>query len=292
MNKKKRYFKTAAVIFLVVACIATADIVPGRVAAWYDEKTLQTLEYTKITYEPYKISYYDSFAEKMDAICRMDGMIYMLELGERNDILKDEELLLVVNRELKEIYQKGIMPKQVEVSRLLKRSFCELCPIVDHTGGEVIQNAYIWSVYCELEHGTLSIQLDSEYQKIYSILFVTENTWEKSQKTYVVEGRENMDGWLALFMDDYKSEACVKGWMEYWELGNVEYALQVNSYDHQSASGSAHATEKSKDVVQVKAYTLSMPSGVDMNVRMNIYTPYYPSDSWNVFSGTNIVASG
>lgn len=286
MNKKKRFFKTLTAIFLIAACIVTADLVPEQIAAWYDEKTLGTVDYTKITYEPYQISYYDSFAEKLDAISRMGGQIYMLDLGERKDISKDEELVSAVNRELEQIYQKGIMPKPLEVTSILKRSFRELCPVVNTTEDEVIQNAYIWDLRCELEGGWLQIKLDSEYQKIYSVLFTTEK--QDNLQTWDAE-TEKLDGWLAMFMYDEKSEDCVQGWIDYWELDHVEYKRQV-VYD--TVYAGIYNDKKSDDVTNERIYNLNMPSGWNMNVIMYIYTPYYPADNWDVFSGSDIISSG
>lgn len=288
MNKKKRILWTISAICMIAACIVTAYLVPERVAAWYDEKTMETVDYTKITYEPYKIFYYDSFAEKMDALCRMNAQMYMLDLGERKDISKDEELVSVVNEELEAVYHAGIMPEPVRVTSIQKRYFYEIYPMAGTTENEVIQNAYIWDLLCETDSGSVFVQLDSEYHKIYSLGIVVDTVQQQAGKEIQEEGyieQEQLGRWLAVYTQEEKMDQFVQGWLDYWGLQGMSYRLQENPY------GMPYDGKKAQDVFSEKVYFIDMPSGWEMKIKLNIYS-YAPSGEWSLFAGTLLLSAG
>ena len=98
---------TKLVLFFLLAAVVIALFVPEAVGRIYERQTLGEASYEQVSYEPYEIRYYDSFAEKLDAIagCVFRGEeIYKLQIGERTDNVSDAELMQIVNEELQKIF--------------------------------------------------------------------------------------------------------------------------------------------------------------------------------------------
>ena len=211
---------TKLVLFFLLAAVVIALFVPEAVGRIYERQTLGEASYEQVSYEPYEIRYYDSFAEKLDAIagCVFRGEeIYKLQIGERTDNVSDAELMQIVNEELQKMYDDLLLPQKVSIHSISQRSFMELYTLSDaafmeEADGDQLRNIYLWKLDCFTDDGTISVQIDSEFHKIYAVtLYVA---YEDVQ--------EQWDSWSEQCLVG-EHEEFVKGWILYWELEDVQW---------------------------------------------------------------------
>lgn len=229
MDRRRGYIATGAVLLLIAACVAAALLAPKVIGGWYEGQSLGQVTYEKISYEPYKIRYYDSFEEKLDAIaaCTAYGYeVHTLQINERTQNVKDEELIDIVNEELSDMYEAGLIPEKTKALSINSRTFNEAYTFISTMDGEreqkkdALRNVYFWMLDCDTEYGSVTVKLDSEYHKFYTLVIYEEplsgstDEWAVWQEHYVAADEQTI----------------VQGWLDYWEIqGLAENAAYEES---------------------------------------------------------------
>ncbi len=277
MNKRKRYFRAFLAFLLIAGCAATAVVVPEKTAAWYDAQTLGAVEYADMEYQPYQISYFDSFDEKVEAVaaCQAgEGRIYALELGEHADIITDKKLQELVNAQLKDLYQAGVLPEQLQAESVIWRSYLEYCLVMENNSGESRRNIYVWNIGCDVEGGTLTLQMDSEYHRIYSFTLST-----KEKGTLSASG-----DWLK-FLTKGMNKMIPDAWMDYWELKDASYYMD---YSDSSMANKKTGEWGYSEYVLPLDFVLDMPAG--NAARMHFEVVFFSDAGWTLHGGLQLNA--
>lgn len=275
MNKRKRYFRAFLAFLLIAGCAATAVVVPEKTASWYDAQTLGAVEYADMEYQPYQISYFDSFDEKVEAVaaCQAgEGRIYALELGEHADIITDKKLQELVNAQLKDLYQAGVLPEQLQAKSVIWRSYLEYCLVMENNTGESRRNIYVWNIGCDVEGGTLTLQMDSEYHKIYSF---TLSTKEKGTLRTSRFWHKYLTGEMKKILPD--------AWMNYWKLKDASYYIDdTNSSIADAKTGGWGYSENGIPL----DFVLEMPDG--NAARMYFEVVFFSDSGWMLHGGLQL----
>lgn len=220
MKSKAKY----AVMFLPLILLVTAALLAPRVSSgWYDRQTLGQLSHENMDYEPYEISPYHSFADKMEAIAAgVSGgtSLYKVKLKERRDAPENQELVEIINAELKVLYEKSILPQEWSIQELEERTFYQMYVIPEDNEEVLFQDVCYWYITAETEEGSVMLTMDSTFYKIYAVRMY----YEEEQIPVVTSE------WLEKqLMDDFFS--LTEEWCSYWEL---EAAELVSAYKDQS----------------------------------------------------------
>lgn len=275
MNKRKRYFRALLAFLLIAGCAVTAVVVPEKTAAWYDAQTIGAVEYADMEYQPYQISYFDSFSEKIGAVaaCQTgEGRTYVLELGEHADIMTDKKLQELINGELADMYQAGLLPEPLKAESVIWRNYLEYCLVMEDNTGESRRNIYVWNAGCDVEGGTLNLQMDSEYHRIYSF---TLSTKEK--------GTLRTNGLWYKFLTDGMNKKIPEAWISYWELKDTAYYAD---YSDSSMAKTKTGEWGYSDYVVPLNFVLEMPDG--NTAGMYCEAVFFSDAGWTLHGGMRL----
>ncbi len=274
MNKGKRYFRTFLALLLIAGCSVAGVAAPGETASWYDRQTLGKVEYADMEYKPYQISYFDSFAEKIKtlAVCQTGEEVrtYVLELGEYKDMISDKKLQELVNNELAKLYNAGFFPERPEAESLLWRDYLECCMIMKDKGGENRRSIYVWSAGFEVDGGTLIVQMDSEYHKLYSIRLSTEE-----------KGELGTNGCWPAFLNGDTDVDIPEIWMDYWGLTDAVYSVEYADSD-----GAVKKSTPKTEYMQPYRYFLVMPDSNSLEIN---YDVFFFQSGWSFSFGVQML---
>lgn len=208
----KTRFSYLLIICLLILLVILALLAPQAADRWYDGQTLGQLSYEKMDYEPYDISPYHSFAEKMDAIAgAMEEGIpsYTVKLKEKGDAPQDQELIEIVNEELGILYEKGILPYELSIENLMERTFYQIYVMPVENEVAPLLDACFWRITGETENGKIMLAMDSTYYKIYGITMSDEMKNIQSDVEPWME-KQQVDSYVSL----------TKSWCSYWGIEN------------------------------------------------------------------------
>lgn len=210
MKTKIKYF--VLFMFLLLLVVA-AMITPRILSVWYDKHTLGQLTYEDMDYEPYRLSPYHSFGDKLEAIAielAQGTNIYQIKLREKTDSPNNQELIEVMDKELKALYENGILPQEYSVQRIEERSFYQAYVVPVNHEGTLLQGICFWHIVAETEDGYLMLTMDSSFYKIYAVRmdYGAERIYDVT-KDWIEE--QSKDFYLSL----------TEAWCKYWELDEV-----------------------------------------------------------------------
>jgi hypothetical protein len=209
MNDKIKWLIGIAGVGLLFAfCM----FVPLLADAWSDKITAEEISYESLVYEPYEISYYSTFEDKLGAIA--DGLSdeatpYVINLEEGEDAADDDTLIQLVNTELSGLWQNGLLPEKYEVTALSDRTFSELYVMPQNENSMPLVDICFWTLTAVAGDSQLTICMDNSFYKIYCFLL-----------RQAGESQEVDDWKNAIEKSDGKSLA--EGWRTYWGLSDAE----------------------------------------------------------------------
>jgi hypothetical protein len=218
MKKQIKWiFLTGGFCVLLAFCV----FAPVIADAWTDNLTADEITYELLAYEPYEISYYSTFADKLGAIGEVisDGATpYVIPLEEREDALDDDALIQLANKELYALYQNGLLPEKYEVTEWDGRELAELYVVPQNENHEPLMDVCFWNLTAIVNNVQITICMDNSFYKIYCFMLWGEN---ESQET---------DDWKNKIVQS-NGENLAEGWRDYWELPDAEI---VNAFDTDS----------------------------------------------------------
>ncbi len=224
MTQAGGYVRTALALLLVAALLFLALSVPDVVNRWYDNHQLGQVEYVDMAYEPYEIVYYHSFEEELDAIskCLERGIeLRKLTIEEGDDALGDAELLAIVNKELGELCEHGLFSEDTTAAAIRRRGLNEWYP-VGNCRDIYPQNVFFWQLILSLsDGGVLVLNVDRDYHKVYSGVWVTESLWSEEHA-------------LEFLYSIYKKEHA-ELWRQYWGVkGELppDHEVDIITFEH------------------------------------------------------------
>lgn len=211
MKARKKYI----VLFLFLIPLATAAMItPKALALWHDKQTLGQLTYENMDCELYKISRYHSFADKLEAIASelsQGATLYQIKLRERSDAPENRELIAIIEKELKELHENGILPQEFAIQELEERNFFQAYVVPSDKNGTLLQDIYFWNIMAETEDGYIMLTMDSNYHKIYAVrIYFDMERFSDDTNNWLED--QSKDMYLSL----------AEAWCKYWELEEVE----------------------------------------------------------------------
>lgn len=230
MKTKIKWILTVAVLLIA---FVFAMLAPQAADRWYDRSIMGKLAYESVSYEPYEISYYSSFEDKLDAIaeCRAEGEApYVVLLEEGEEAPDDQALEEIVNEELHALYQSGILAQEITVERILDRLFYEMYVVPLSGGNSMLRDVCYWELIVQTDKGYISLALDSEFHKIYRIC--------------IQGGEQELRPEIQLWTDETQSgngSALAEEWCRYWEFEKPAWSLDTET-DAQTDADTSAAT--------------------------------------------------
>lgn len=223
--------KYSVLLLPLVFLVAVALLAPQISSSWYDRQTLGQLSYENMDYEPYEISPYHSFADKMKAIA--DGLyggssLYRVKLKERVGAPDNQELVEIVNEELKALYGKGIIPQEWSIQELGERNFYQMYVIPEDNEEIPFQDLCYWYITAETEEGSVMLTMDSSYYKVFAVrMFYDEERMTAATNMWLEE--QAHDSYFSL----------TAAWCSYWELEDIEIisAYKDKTYGNVATDG-------------------------------------------------------
>lgn len=219
MKKKMKYILP---VLLMALLVAFALLAPQTADRWYDRQTLGQLSYEKIDYEPYNISLYHSFADKIDAIASAmeQGVApYTVKLKERQDAPTDQELEEKINAELKTLYEEKILPQEMTIEKLRERGLYQVYVVPAENGSELLQDVCFWNIEADTEYGKITLAMDNTFYKIYGV--------------YVTDPSQDVSGSVEAWMVEQMKDSCAfmtEAWCIYWGIEGYEmYGEETDS---------------------------------------------------------------
>jgi len=246
----KKRMKRTAVLVGFLAFLAAALLVPERLCRLTEQGELGKLQTIQLTYQPYEISRYDTFADKLAAL--ETASAESLENGyplfhatfDQGEFPKDDELLSLVNTQLQKLSDCGALPQPLKATAIIGKQSSQAYSIVPQ---EKQQSFYYWILDCETESGTVTVKMDSEFHQIYSYFADTNWTWEQLK--------------LFLAQDD---TALAKSWENYWGVSGAAHEEET------AANGYYSITDAESDSWRSVSFTLSSVQ-VMLNLQYNLY---------------------
>jgi len=261
MKTKIKWILTAG---LLVLLLVFALLVPYAADCWYDRKTLGQQAYVEMEYEPYEISYYGSFEDKLDAItaCIEAGAVpYAVTLEEGEDAPDDETLAEAANEELQALYQNGILSGKVEVEAFQDRLFYEMYVVPQKDAAVSLQDVCFWTLTAKTHDGWIAIALDSEFHKIYWITVQSD-----------VQGAQQ---------EVYDGMKLAEGWCHYWELEDpiIDHEDDGTKTNTQSVDGSAGEEGGVYTILSKQRYRL------EISYSLSDFSQYGKNGGWYLTTG-------
>lgn len=220
---RKIHVPWAAGVLTAGVFAALALGIPKAVDAVYDRAVLHHIEYQDTTLNTYEVSY-ESFAEKLHEIARCNGSgveMHSVVVQELDRSLSDEALTDIVNQELLELLKNQIVlePVRVSAEHLESRELYTM-----YTEDEVMHGINYWKLCYEDADCEVTLYLDTEFHKLYSIELVSKRI-AATDITEYDKVQEDVGNWAGV--SEQTSGQRSLAWINYWELWDYEEYTQA-----------------------------------------------------------------
>lgn len=174
-NNVRRILSTVCGILSIGVLLCTAILFPKYYCLFHDNNTLNKVVYTESHINTYETAY-ASFAEKLHALARANTIgsslhaVPMKELGIKRS---RKELTRIVNRELKKLYQYHVLTNKMTLQKKCMTLF-ERYTVYETNTENGLQGISLWKLTYENKTETVTLFLDEEYHKIYSLKIYSE----------------------------------------------------------------------------------------------------------------------
>lgn len=175
-NKIRRILCTACGTLCVGTLLCTAILFPKQYCIFLDKNTLNQIAFTDININPYETAY-ASFAEKLHALARANTIKSSLRAVPVNELefqMSRKELTKIANKELKKLYGLGILPEHKTLNKKIL-TVCERYTIYETNNKNGLKGISLWELVFENKKRIVTIYLDEEYHKIYSLAICFKN---------------------------------------------------------------------------------------------------------------------
>jgi hypothetical protein len=263
MNHKIKWTILAGCLVLL---LLLSLFLPMAADAWTETRTVGELSYEKLEYEPYEVSYYPTFADKLSAIAGSmtnHASSSVITLEEGSEAVDDEMLLQLANKELSLLHENGLLPKTYEVQEWTERKLMELYVLPQSKEETSLPDVCFWYLSAVQDDVRLTICMDTSFYKIYCFSFQQEETELTLELEEWQGGIGQTDG-----------KTLAEGWYNYWGLETGEI---VDAYDEENAADLPYTYAVSMvDAGMVNRYYVALEDGnyLELSYRMTDYTEY------------------
>jgi hypothetical protein len=261
--------------------LAFSMLAPLAADEWTDRNTLGELAYEKVMYEPYEISYYNTFEDKLDAIvnCVSTGeMVQSIILEEGEEALDDDTLIQLANKELEELYENGLLPQKLSIREWEKRIFLQLYALPQSEGYVPLQDVCFWVLTAEMDDVWISFAMDSSFYKIYYFSVIAE------EEELLPDTRE----WMERIIND-NGRTLAESWCSYWQL---EDAAVIDAEQWGSEKSITDIYEVSSfDADAVSGYNILSKNHyeIDLSYQMQNFAEYETVEGYFLITGMSVM---
>lgn len=196
-NGQKRFRRqlyTVLGILCVVALFGIAIVFPGYYNKLYDQKTLNHVSFADVNISTYEASY-NSFASKLYALARASteegGPLRAVRTNELNQEMNRGGLTKIVNEELQKLYENKVLDSKMKPKEK-RMTLCERYTIYDMKETDGMKGISCWKLVYENSKRTITIYLDEEYHKIYSMEILYHEIYDKVSKSAYASSNHQM----------------------------------------------------------------------------------------------------
>lgn len=164
-------------MFVALGMMIFAIFTPKLYSGVWDQKLEHKVGYEDMELTAYQVPY-DSFYQKLYviAVCKYKGYsLKTVKVKEIGESLSDEELTKLIQDELGGFREQRVFSNKVNISteQLLAR---EKYTLYDAKGSGGFNAVQFLKVVYQLESGTITVYLDSEFHKIYDMEIQTQGS--------------------------------------------------------------------------------------------------------------------
>lgn len=211
MNRGRQILHTMAGISLAAFLFAAAMILPGYINAVIDKRILDHPVSRDINMEAYEISY-SSFVEKLHAVarCNHDESIYIEPVRKKGQRMEEGKITKIAQKEMNRLMERNPQWESValKADQLVSwKSFT----LYGSAEGKYISGFHFWKITYRQKGRRVTLYMDEEYHKIYTIQVRRVYDMPKNGFTGVNAGiglRENIYEWIAGAQRYYGLEHC------------------------------------------------------------------------------------
>lgn len=310
----KSVIKYSFTLLFCLGFTAFALLAPQVADHWYDRQTMEHLSYETMEFKACEIRPYQSFSDQVNALSRQvtEGIApYAVQLREREDALSDQEMVEIVNEELKKLYQKKILPREITVNKLENRCFYQLYAMPLDSGGTILEDICYWTLTADTAEGSMVLSLDSTYHKIYGYRLTVPLNFDD---TVSMETAKNYGNQMTVppevlaspvgpWINEQQEESFLsvaKAWCSYWELSDAGIHTEdgASLYEKESDKSSSYESAVADDHAAidvslgiVKDYEVVFTDGSSFQVLNRLENPwmyYGKGGDWVIRTGMGI----
>ena len=254
MKRLKKYSVLCMGLVMIVLVVSFAIVLPDIFMKWQEEQENGKTSHMNLEYQSYSVSEFNSIEEELEmmaTILNESAVMNSVEI----DIVKlnesKEELLLILNQELDNMYGQGLMPLNIQVTSFREISYCQYEPHYDFDVTSDDSRTYgirskkgvsfkYLELLCDWDGGTIQLKFDDNFHKILAVNLEVQSPDFDVMQEWTNKFHEN------IMEDTWASDR----WAAY--LGYT--AGKTDSYLNMAQD----------DIDEVRYYSIFLPSGQEM----------------------------